>query len=626
MSVASTIQTVPTARLPRLFQFALALALAAGLVRGLAVPAHAQPPNNNSPSSSQIAVPILNYLANNDICETWLEVQNIGDEFTRAALVVWGAPAFCPRCPPAPRAASSSSSRAAALGVGLDRRSSASTTSWPTSCARPCSSASSATRTTSAASRRPTTRAGLRRHPHGHRGRRGLRSPWTCPARLPRRPDGRRAGDLGKYNGIEATTWAPTTRLRRLRVLHPARVRRQGRLQQLALHPERRPRVLVVEIWFKDQDECLRARICEVFTLAPGETLQFDPNDCVSQFQGSAWVRASQPLGIAVDIVGRDVLMTYTGEPESTTRTILQRRHFHAGQPGRLRAARLQRVPGLGLRRSRCRTCRRWSPPRSRSTSWTAAATSSRRCRLDLPARQPDVLPARRLRPARQLGRQRPRREPGVVHAGRPARRTRREHPVRGPDLIKYADRQRTTRARPWPTTSCPRSSFDWQLGSGNGGTGAARPHRHAARGQGSAGPRRHDRAGDHEPRAQAGLHRLRDLHLRPERLIDYVCQKLNEKQVEYIDLAPGAPSNRGFKGSAVMSATFWEHDVFDDEGNFVRNLVTISRSMAPRGRLCRPRGGSSLIPISILFAIGTSPGDPQAASPAPSTARGSAC
>ena len=71
-----------------------------------------------------------------------------------------------------------------------------------------------------------------------------------------------------------------------------------------------------VEVWFQAQDDCLRARICEVSTLAPGETYQFDPNDCVGpQWQGSAWVRTSQPMGIAVDIVGRDMLMTYVGEP-----------------------------------------------------------------------------------------------------------------------------------------------------------------------------------------------------------------------------------------------------------------------------------------------------------------------
>ena len=56
--------------------------------------------------------------------------------------------------------------------------------------------------------------------------------------------------------------------------------------------------------------------------------------------------------------------------------------------------------------------------------------------------------------------------------------------------------------------------------------------------------------------------------------LIDYVCQKLNEKQVEYINLATWGWIDNGFYGSAVVSAVFWEHDVFDGRGVFERNLV----------------------------------------------------
>ena len=56
--------------------------------------------------------------------------------------------------------------------------------------------------------------------------------------------------------------------------------------------------------------------------------------------------------------------------------------------------------------------------------------------------------------------------------------------------------------------------------------------------------------------------------------LLDYVCQKLTEKQVEYINLATWGYVNPRFNGSAVVSAVFWEHDVFSPTGNFERNLV----------------------------------------------------
>src|SRR3990172_11894722 len=82
--------------LPRLFTAAAAFVLAlAACVAFTASPAAAQP-GNESASTAQVAVPILNYLANNDVCDSWIEAQNIGNDFTRVALAVWGAPAFCP--------------------------------------------------------------------------------------------------------------------------------------------------------------------------------------------------------------------------------------------------------------------------------------------------------------------------------------------------------------------------------------------------------------------------------------------------------------------------------------------------------------------------------------------------
>ena len=63
--------------------------------------------------------------------------------------------------------------------------------------------------------------------------------------------------------------------------------------------------------------------------------------------------------------------------------------------------------------------------------------------------------------------------------------------------------------------------------------------------------------------------------------VLDYVLEKLNERQVEYVDLDTWGYVNDGFQGSAVLSAMFWEHDVFDDEGEHVRNLVGLSAVLA---------------------------------------------
>jgi hypothetical protein len=56
--------------------------------------------------------------------------------------------------------------------------------------------------------------------------------------------------------------------------------------------------------------------------------------------------------------------------------------------------------------------------------------------------------------------------------------------------------------------------------------------------------------------------------------LLDHVCEKLSEQQVEYIDLSQWGFIAPRWLGSAVISASFWEHDVFDDQGGFVRNVV----------------------------------------------------
>jgi hypothetical protein len=63
--------------------------------------------------------------------------------------------------------------------------------------------------------------------------------------------------------------------------------------------------------------------------------------------------------------------------------------------------------------------------------------------------------------------------------------------------------------------------------------------------------------------------------------LLDFVCEKLNEKQVEYINVADWNYINEGFKGSAVISAVFWEHPVLEQgslgQAKYVRNLVGLA-------------------------------------------------
>jgi hypothetical protein len=69
-----------------------------------------------------------------------------------------------------------------------------------------------------------------------------------------------------------------------------------------------------VELWFQEQNECLRAQVVEILCVAPGETALYNVSDAVGpSFVGSVWIRTSQPAGVVVDHIGQDILMTDTG-------------------------------------------------------------------------------------------------------------------------------------------------------------------------------------------------------------------------------------------------------------------------------------------------------------------------
>ncbi|MFQ5459814.1 MAG: hypothetical protein ACE5EL_03380, partial [Anaerolineae bacterium] len=71
-----------------------------------------------------------------------------------------------------------------------------------------------------------------------------------------------------------------------------------------------------LEIWFKAQDNCLRPILGDVLSLAPGESIHFDPNTVVGPgWIGSAWIRGSQPLGLVVDTLGPNHFTSTRGLP-----------------------------------------------------------------------------------------------------------------------------------------------------------------------------------------------------------------------------------------------------------------------------------------------------------------------
>lgn len=57
---------------------------------------------------------------------------------------------------------------------------------------------------------------------------------------------------------------------------------------------------------------------------------------------------------------------------------------------------------------------------------------------------------------------------------------------------------------------------------------------------------------------------------------LDVSCQRLNQRQVSVTDLQTLGFLSTGFRGSALVSAAFWEHDVFAPDGRHLRNVVSL--------------------------------------------------
>ena len=254
----------------------------------------------------QVHLPILNYIGNDDRCNTWIEVQNVGSEPVKAVLVTWGEPGFCP-----PQAAGPLKVECTGLlkpgstwnfvdnqiptgsksGMlfkfstrqlsddGLDAIFGFDDIFADLMCETlffgvvgDCDDY----RRFKKAYNEGGTFAGIPldlaagfaagRHPGG----RGA-------ARLPGRRNRWRARDLEvqRHRGQPPGDVRPG--VRRLHVLRAADLRRQGGLQQLDLHPERRARVHVARDLVQGAGRLPAGAICDVLTLAPGETYPVRP-------------------------------------------------------------------------------------------------------------------------------------------------------------------------------------------------------------------------------------------------------------------------------------------------------------------------------------------------------------
>jgi len=569
--------------------------------------------NPNRQLGRQVHLPILDYIANDDRCDTWIEVQNIGCEWAKAILITWGEPGFCPpqaagplkvectgllrpgstwnlmhdQIPTGAKSGMLFKFSARQLSeYGLDRIFGFDDIFADLMCETLFFGVvgdADDYRRFKKAYNEGGSFAGIPQDIAAGTGFLAVDVLRDCPGqtagvRVTSKYNGIAGSHLGSYDPVYGGFgyYVP------LVYADKAEFNSWIYIQNGGLECSS------VEVWFKAQDDCLRARICEVMTLAPGETYQLDASTCVGpQWQGSAWIRTSQPMGVAVDIIGRDTLMTYVGEPAEINYTFDPNEAYYS--PGNQVAfgpliyseyqgwdtgiqvmnlspvvAAKAKVYFLDRSGDIITTLVDWICPRGSQTFFLPVV-------YDLPGHWVGSVRVESQEWINPGGPRVP--SPNIVAVAM---------------MIKYSDAQRTEATEAIAYNLLPEHKvFDWQVGgSGSGGLNA---------GVGLIAipslVKDLDRTGVTSELAitnvvpKPGFTDFAIFLYDQNGLLDYICEKLNEKQVEYIDLQRWGYINNGYKGSAVISATFWEHDVFGPDGTFHRNLVALAAVSVERSR-----------------------------------------
>ncbi len=569
-------------------------------------PETGEPVDPNRQLGRQVHLPILNFQGQDDVCRTWIEVQVIGPEFSKAVLVTWGEPGFCPpqcagplkvECTGLLKPGATWNFLGSQVPTGSKGGMLFKFTAKQISEIDPtfggeddivadymCETLFFGVvgdcddwRRFKKAYNEGIEFAGLNMRQAAGKGFLAVEVLRHCP------------GDVtpgvevsSKYNGIAGDHLGAFDPIYGGYGFYvPLLYADKAGFNSVMYIQNGGLECSSIEIWFKAQDDCLRARICEIFTLAPGETYQFDASDCVGpDWQGSAWLRSTQPLGIVVDIIGRDVLMTYAGEPAAfaydpdATGLEPEDAVFTMGDPvaygplmyseyqGWDTGVQVQNLDPIVNAKVKVYFLDRSGDVITTLVDWICPRGS-----------QTYFLPVIADLPGNWVGSIRVESQEWWT-PGAPA--------VHPPDivgvatLIKYSDSSRTNTTEAIAYSLLPEHKlYRWQIGSGFGGVFS-----------GVALIGIPSLLKDLEGTGVTSEVAIVNIIPKPgftdfaifiydqNGLLDFVCQKLNEKQVEYIDLQTWGYLNTGFKGSAIISAVFWEHDVFSETGLFIRNLV----------------------------------------------------
>ncbi len=554
----------------------------------------------NRQLGNQVHLPILDFQGQDDVCRSWIEVQNLGCDPAKAVLVTWGEPGFCP-----PQAAGPLKVECTGLLVPGS--------AWNILGAQlPTGSKSGMLFKFSA---RQLSELGIdigfddvvadlmcETLFFGVVGDsddyRRFKKAYNEGLEFAGIPQGLATGDgvlavevlrhcpgdvtpgvevSSKYNGIAGThlgTWDEV--YGGFGYYAPLLYAGRGGFETVMYVQNGGLDCSSVEIWFKAQDDCLRATICEIFTLAPGESYQFDASDCVGpDWQGSAWLRSSQPMGIAVDIIGRDALMTYIAEPHELAYQFDPEHPYksdgdqvafgpliYSEYQGWDSGVQVQNLSAIENAKVKLYFLDRSGDVITTLVDWICPRGS-----------QTFYLPAIATLPGNWVGSVRVESQDWWAAGTNPV-----DPPniVAVAQLIKYNDVARTDLLEAVAYNLLPEhKAFDWQVGANAGGLESgigliAIPS--LLKDLGKTGTTSELAIANLV--TKPGFTDFAIYIFDQNGLLDFVCQKLHDRQVEYIDLQTWGYVNNGFKGSAIISATFWEHEVFDGEGFFLRDLL----------------------------------------------------
>jgi len=310
-----------------------------------------------------------------------------------------------------------------------------------------------------------------------------------------------------------------------------------------------------VELWFQYQGDCVQPVVAEILSLAPYASYPFDPNLVVGPgWQGSVWLSASQPLAIVVDTLGANHFGSYHAVPADV--------HFEGGSGDFSLGTQVNYAPLIyrehqgwessivvqnldSIHNAKVkvyfldqsgdiiRTVVNWICPRGSQTFFLPVIAG---------------LPGNWIGSARIDSQD-------WLSPGDPA--------ISAPRILsvvileQYTDPARVSRQETIVYNALQEmGAFDWQRGPGqatgfSGSRVLAVPF--VARGYGGVSTELAIQNLNPNPGFTDFVILLYD----PNQFIDFYCQKLSEKQVEYIDFNTWDVVPPGFQGALVISALY---------------------------------------------------------------------